>query len=85
MELKITKQDEIFEGVPEKSIVWLSHNDEVTKIPLDFDLLASSENCKIQAMKHKEKLYYGLQFHPEVEHTEYGEQIFKNFVKICER
>lgn len=85
MELTITKQDTIFDGVPEKSIVWLSHNDEVTKLPNDFELLAESENCKIQAMKHNKKSFYGLQFHPEVEHTEYGEQIFKNFVKMCER
>jgi GMP synthase (glutamine-hydrolysing) len=50
-----------------------------------FERLGESENCKIQAMKHKKKPFYGLQFHPEVEHTEYGEQIFKNFVKICEK
>jgi len=85
VELAITRQDTIFDGVPEKSIVWLSHNDEVTKLPDDFELLAESENCNIQAMKHKNKPFYGLQFHPEVEHTEYGEQIFKNFVKICEK
>ena len=73
------------DGVPEKSIVWLSHNDEVTKLPEDFEILASSENCKVQAMKHKSKPLFGLQFHPEVEHTEFGETIFKNFVKICEK
>ena len=84
IELTITKRNKIFEKVPEKSIVWLSHNDEVSKLPKDFEILARSENCKIQAMKHKNNLFYGLQFHPEVEHTEYGEQIFKNFVKICE-
>ncbi len=83
MELTITKQDTIFDGVPKKSIVWLSHNDEVTRLPDDFELLASSENCKAQAMKHNKKPFYGLQFHPEVEHTEYGRQIFENFVKIC--
>jgi len=85
VELKIVKNDELFEGVPEKSIVWESHNDEVSKIPENFELLASSEDCKVQAMKYKNKPFYGLQFHPEVEHTEYGEQIFKNFVKICEK
>jgi len=85
IELKILKQDELFDGVPEKSIVWLSHNDEVSKLPNDFELLAESENCKNQAMKHRKKPFYGVQFHPEVEHTEYGEQIFKNFVKICEK
>ena len=85
VELKIIKEDNFFEGVAEKSVVWESHNDEVTKIPEDFELLASSEDCKIQAMKHKNKPFYGLQFHPEVEHTEYGEQMFKNFVKICSK
>jgi len=79
------KDNELFEGVPEKSIVWESHNDEVTILPKDFELLAKSENCKIQAMKHKNKPFYGLQFHPEVEHTEYGEAIFKNFVIICKK
>ncbi len=85
IELTILKQNEIFNKVPKKSIVWLSHNDEVSKLPNDFELLASSENCKVQAMKHKNNLYYGLQFHPEVEHTEFGKQIFKNFVEICEK
>lgn len=79
------KDNELFDGVPEKSIVWESHNDEVAVLPKDFELLAKSENCKIQAMQHKNKPFFGLQFHPEVEHTEYGEQIFKNFVKICEK
>ena len=82
---KNQKEDEIFNDVPKKSIVWESHNDEVTKIPKDFIILANSESCKIQAMKFKKRGFYGLQFHPEVEHTEYGEQIFKNFVKMCKK
>ena len=81
----LTDNNLLLDGVPKKSIVWESHNDEVTVLPKDFELLAESENCKIQAMKHKEKPFYGLQFHPEVEHTEYGEHIFKNFVKLCEK
>lgn len=85
VELIIIKKNSLFDNVPEKSIVWESHNDEVIKIPKDFVLLAESKNCKIQAMKHKIKPFYGLQFHPEVEHTEFGERIFKNFIKICNR
>jgi GMP synthase (glutamine-hydrolysing) len=83
IELIILKEDEIFKGVPKKSIVWESHNDEVTKLPSGFICLAQSESCKIQAMKHKNKPFYGLQFHPEVEHTQYGELMFENFVKLC--
>lgn len=81
----LKKKDSLFEGVPKKSIVWESHNDEVTKIPKVFERLAESENCPIQAMRHQKKPFYGLQFHPEVEHTEFGEQIFSNFVKLCEK
>jgi len=81
----LEKDDPLFVGVPEKSVVWESHNDEVTVIPKDFAMLAESENCKVQAMRHKKKPFYGLQFHPEVEHTEYGEQIFKNFIALCEK
>jgi GMP synthase (glutamine-hydrolysing) len=85
VELRIIKEDfDLFNGVPEKSIVWLSHNDEVNRLPKNFERFAESDNCKIQAMKNIRKPFYGLQFHPEVEHTEYGELIFKNFVKICE-
>jgi GMP synthase (glutamine-hydrolysing) len=86
IELTLLKEEDmLFEGVSKKSIVWESHNDEVTVLPKDFEILGESESCKIQAMHHKEKPLYGLQFHPEVEHTEYGEQIFKNFVKICKK
>jgi len=85
VELTLLKNDDpLFAGVPKKSIVWESHNDEVTKLPKSFVRLGESENCKIQAMHHTKKPFYGLQFHPEVEHTEYGEQIFKNFVQLCE-
>jgi len=85
VELTILKENSFFKGVPKKSVIWESHNDEVKKIPKDFELLASSEDCEVQAMKHKNKPFYGLQFHPEVENTEYGEQMFKNFVKICKK
>ena len=79
----LAANESLFEGVSKKSIVWESHNDEVIRLPKDFEILGESKNCKIQAMRHKKKQLYGLQFHPEVEHTEYGEQIFKNFVKLC--
>ncbi|MBN1860151.1 MAG: GMP synthase subunit A [Candidatus Thermoplasmatota archaeon] len=80
-----TDDEPLFEGVLKTSIVWESHNDEITVLPKDFLILAYSENCKIQAIRHTKKQLYGLQFHPEVEHTEYGEQIFKNFIKLCEQ
>jgi GMP synthase (glutamine-hydrolysing) len=84
VELVLCVDDPIFNGIPKKSIVWESHNDEVTILPKDFLKLGESENCKFQAIRYKKKQFYGLQFHPEVEHTQYGEQIFKNFISLCE-
>jgi len=86
IELMLLKEDNVlFNGVPKKSIVWESHNDEVPTLPKDFEVLGKSENCEIQAMQHNEKPFYGLQFHPEVEHTEYGKLIFENFIEICRK
>ncbi|MEM4347711.1 MAG: GMP synthase subunit A [Candidatus Altiarchaeota archaeon] len=79
--IKILERDDLFRGIEkEEFLVWESHNDEVKKAP-GFKILASSENCKIQAMKHEKKKHYGLQFHPEVNNTEYGEKIIENFIK----
>ena len=85
VELVAINNDPIFNNIENKSIVWESHNDEVTKIPNNFINLAKSENCEIQIIKHQSKPLYGFQFHPEVEHTEFGIQFFKNFIKLCEK
>lgn len=84
VEIEVLDEDDLFKGVPKKFVAWASHNDEVTSAP-GFKILARSRDCKIEAMKHKERPLYGIQFHPEVEHTEYGEEIFKNFVGVCKR
>ncbi|WP_185850520.1 glutamine-hydrolyzing GMP synthase [Blattabacterium cuenoti] len=74
----------IFHGVQKKSIVWMSHFDEVTKIPKEFLIIGHTEYCAIAALIHKKKDIYAVQFHPEVRNTEFGETILKNFViNIC--
>ena len=82
--LTVDVEDELFRGLPRTFEVWESHNDEVTRLPPDFILLAHSKNCAVQAMKSVKKPLYGLQFHPEVEHTQHGYDIFMNFLKVCE-
>jgi len=73
----------LFHNVPDKFTVWMSHFDEVTALAPGFTQLGHTENV-IAAMAHEEKKIYATQFHPEVNHTEYGEQIIKNFVlDIC--
>ncbi|UCD93142.1 MAG: GMP synthase subunit A [Methanobacteriota archaeon] len=80
----VDEEDELFVDLPVSFQAWLSHNDEVSELPQDFISLAHSNNCKHQAMKHTKRPLYGVQFHPEVEHTEHGYEIFKNFLKVCE-
>ena len=64
--------------------VWMSHGIEVTKLPPGFELMASTDNCPIAGFANKDKHYYGLQFHPEVTHTNQGKKILSNFLfKIC--
>jgi GMP synthase (glutamine-hydrolysing) len=64
--------------------VWMSHGIEVTKLPKDFELIASTDNCPIAGFANNKKNYFGLQFHPEVTHTKKGIQILERFVTdIC--
>ena len=64
--------------------VWMSHGDKVSIIPSDFNPIAESKNCPIAAFAHTDKDWFGLQFHPEVTHTDEGIKIIENFVyKIC--
>tara|TARA_B100000989_G_scaffold150385_1_gene112122 strand:+ start:1519 stop:3081 length:1563 start_codon:yes stop_codon:yes gene_type:complete len=64
--------------------VWMSHADEVFKLPKNFKVIASSQNSKFAIVENKSKNFYGVQFHPEVTHTENGKKLISNFVfKIC--
>ena len=60
--------------------VWMSHGDKVVELPENFDLIAETESCPIAGMAHREKPFYGIQFHPEVTHTLQGKRIFEHFV-----
>ena len=64
--------------------VWMSHADQVSKLPKDFNMIASSQNSKFAIVENKKKKFYGVQFHPEVTHTENGKKLISNFVfSIC--
>ncbi len=83
--LTVREPDVLFEGLPTSFEVWESHNDEVNQLPDGFVSLASSPNCAVQAMRHTKRPLFGLQFHPEVENTQFGYDIFRNFLRLCER
>lgn len=85
VELIVDEENELFQETRKKFTVWESHNDEIKTLPPNFARLAHSENCLYQAVKYIKKPFYGLQFHPEVEHTEYGTKIFTNFLALCKK
>ena len=73
----------IFVGTPDSQIVWESHNDEVSAMPDGFFITASSSSCRVQGMENETGDRFGLQFHPEVNASEYGQNMFQNFIEIC--
>ena len=72
----------LFKGINNNKIgVWMSHGDNVSKLPKDFKVCATTSNSPIAAFYHPTKKIFGLQFHPEVTHTPQGKKILKNFVR----
>lgn len=83
-ELEITQPSQLFKDIPEKSRVWMSHGDRLEKLPPRFEQIALTQNSPLAVIHHQERPIFGLQFHPEVNHTEKGAQILGNFVyEIC--
>ncbi len=74
----------LFEGIPGKSVCWMSHTDYVSRVPEGFEITARTDNCPCAAMADEAHAIYGVQFHPEVTHTEYGRNVLSNFVfRVC--
>ncbi len=83
--LTVTDHKMLFKNVPRRSVCWMSHGDKVRRLPKGFRRIAASKNSAIAAFADFEKKLFGVQFHPEVAHTEYGRTMIKNFVKeICD-
>ncbi len=83
-ELRIKKQEDLFKKIPDKTVCWMSHGDSIMKLPRGFKITASTENTKIAAAVNTSKRLYGLQFHPEVEHTKKGKNMLRTFLfDIC--
>jgi GMP synthase (glutamine-hydrolysing) len=84
VEIEILEENDILKGLGPVTKVWASHADEVLNLPPDFIRLARSNICEVEAMKHNEKPLYGVQWHPEVSHTERGNDLLRNFFQVCE-
>lgn len=80
----IEEEGELLKGVESNSVVWMSHGDLLTGLPDNFKVTSRTENSPICSIVNTEKSIYGIQFHPEVVHTQYGKKVLQNFLfDIC--
>jgi GMP synthase (glutamine-hydrolysing) len=80
--LRITNRNTpLFDGVPDEVRVWMSHGDSVVRLPNGFATLASTQRCDVASMANAPSKIYGVQFHPEVVHTEQGRLVLRNFLR----
>lgn len=83
-EITYAKNGVLFEGLPEKSVCWMSHFDRISEAAPGFEVTASTADCPIAATQNVEKKLYAIQFHPEVLHTQNGTEMIKKFVRgVC--
>ena len=74
----------LFRGLPETSVTWMSHGDYLEKVPDGFKLMAHTDACPTAAIADEARGFYGVQYHPEVNHTEFGQQMLHNFLyEVC--
>jgi GMP synthase (glutamine-hydrolysing) len=83
-QVMVDKPVGVLKGLAKNEKVWMSHGDTVSTMPAEFEVLAHTENCPVAAFRHKQKPIYGLQWHPEVIHTENGAKMLRNFIfEVC--
>lgn len=82
--LNVIDPDALLRHLPTDTSVWMSHGDQVTELGGDFVALAATPTCPFAAIRHAQRPFYGVQFHPEVTHTPHGSQIIRNFLyQVC--
>lgn len=83
-EFLFVKDSPLSKDIPKTSVCWMSHTDRVTALPADFEVLATTQSCPFTAFGNRNKKIYGVQFHPEVVHSEYGNKLLENFLyEVC--
>jgi len=84
IKLKVKSEKlKVAKDLPKSFVVWMSHGDEVISLPKGFETIGSTEHVPFAFVEDKKRNIIGLQFHPEVEHTQHGLQLLKNFVDLC--
>ncbi len=84
IEIECDNSSLLFDGIKSGSVCWMSHTDYIDRVPEGFRVTATSKTCPCAAYENAEKKLYAVQFHPEVNHTEYGKEMLRNFLyKVC--
>ena len=81
--LRILDGADLFKGIGDRIVSWMSHGDYAESLPGGFETIADSENCPNAAIRDRNRKLFGVQFHPEVSHTEHGTDVLRNFVTIA--
>ena len=80
----VTGKKGLLKGVDDETVCWMSHTDYISQVPESFEITAHTENCPVAAMEDREKKFFAVQYHPEVNHTVQGSKMIRNFViHIC--
>jgi len=83
-EVELSKECSIFEGIDKKETCWMSHTDFVAEAPEGFEIFGTTSQCPVAVMANVSKQIYGVQFHPEVNHTPFGQKMLSNFLfNVC--
>ena len=84
-DMSVQEDPSLFRKTPREQVVWMSHSDKVIEAPAGFGVDATSPSCPVAAISDEDKRMYGVQFHPEVRHSEYGNDVLRSFVfDVCE-
>lgn len=83
-EVEVTDRSGLLRVADEKNICWMSHTDYISEVPEGFHITAHTDSCPVAAMEDRERRFYAVQFHPEVDHTEHGSELLRGFViNVC--
>lgn len=82
IEVTVNTKSPLFKGIPEKSVMWMSHTDYISEAPEGFEIVGTTEDCPCAAMENRKDNIYAVQFHPEVTHSQFGKQVLHNFLYV---
>ncbi len=82
IDVTVNTKSPLFKGIPEKSVMWMSHTDYISEVPEGFRIIGTTADCPCAAMENQEENLYAVQFHPEVTHSQFGKAVLHNFLYV---